>query len=151
VRITPAGTLAAVVTIAATGALAGAAAAQVAPPTPPVTITYSYERDAPPVTFTSIRLKSVPDGSTVVVRCLTASGERCKRPLRRAFRAEDVSGTVEVDRFTGRRIRPGRRLVARISSPGNRTVFKTIRVRRSGAPTITTECSDPGSTERGPC
>jgi hypothetical protein len=151
VRITPAGTLAAAAAIAATAALAGAAAAQVAPPTPPVTIAYSYERDEPPVTFKSIRLKSVPEGSTVVVRCLTAGGDRCKAPLRRAFRAEDVSGTVEIDRFTGRRVRPGRRLVARISSPGNKTVFKTIRVRRDGPPTITTECSEPGSSERGPC
>ena len=144
------------VTAALVTALSGAAAQT--PPTPPpplplvpTIVVFSWERDAPPVTFTSFALKNVGEGSTVVVRCLTASGDRCKGKLRKAFRAEDASGTVEVRRFVGKRIRPGRRLEARISHPGRKTLYKTVAIRRSGPPAISTECRAPGEAERGPC
>ena len=151
-RLTPARTLAVTGTFLAVAA--AGAAAQTPPVLPPLiapTVAFSWERDAPPITFTSFRLKNLGDDSTVVVRCLTASGDRCKGALRKAFRAEGVSGTVEVKRFVGRRIRPGRRLEARITKSGWKTVYKTVTVRRSGPPTILTECSEAGSGERGPC
>jgi hypothetical protein len=66
-------------------------------------------------------------------------------------RAEGVAGTVEVKRFVGRRIRPGRRLEARITRSGFKTVYKTVTIKRSGPPVIVTECSETGSGERGPC
>jgi hypothetical protein len=137
--------------VAALGAASAAAPAQEPLPTPPVRVAFSYDGDAPRVIFERFVLQGVPDGATVDVRCLTADGERCKPPLRAAFRRTGVSGTVEVRRFTNRRIRPGRRLVATVASPGNMTVYKTVRITRRGAIPIVTECSQPGSGERGPC
>ena len=151
-RLTPATILVTAGSVAAALAVPAAVSlAQEPLQTPPVRVAFTYSSDAPRVIFERFTLHAVPDGATVDVRCLTASGSRCKGALRRAFRRTGVSGTIEVKRFTNRRIRPGRRLVATVESPGNVTVYKTVRITRRGAIPIVTECSQPGSTERGPC
>jgi hypothetical protein len=149
VRLTPARTLIAVA--AALAPTSAVALAQEPLEAPTVRVAFSYSSDAPRIVFERFTIQGIPDGATVDVRCLTASGKRCRGALRRAFRRSGVSGTIEVRRFTNRRIRPGRKLVATIASPGYLTVYKTVTVTRRGAIPIVTECSQPGSTERGPC
>ncbi len=149
-RLTPARTL--IATAAALAATTAVALAQEPPKAPTVRVAFVYDGNAPRVMFERFVVQGIPDGATVDVRCLTAAGKRCKPPLRRAFRKQDVSGgTVVVTRFMNRRIRPGRKLVATVTAPGYLTIYKTVTITRKGAIPIETECSQPGSGERGPC
>jgi len=139
------------IAVAAIAASAPGATAQTPLATPKITAVVQFVTPGASTTFTRFELRGVPEGATVVVRCLTKSGERCGGKLRRAFKKEDASGTVAVKRFLDRKIKAGRRLEAEISHPSYFTKFKTLSVRRDRRPTITTECAEPGSEERTDC
>jgi hypothetical protein len=141
--------LAAAVLLGATGA-AAAASAQL--PAPQVVLQYKAGGPGERTKFNSLELRNVPAGSTVVARCLTREGARCKgKRLGKVVRREGAEGTVRIRRFENRPIRAGHRLEFEISNPGYLTQYKVVRVRRGAAPTITTECAQPGSEERTGC
>jgi hypothetical protein len=141
--------------LAATVLLAAAAAAAAAPaqlPAPQSVLQFKFTTPGERTKFLSLELRNVPAGSTVVARCLTREGRRCKgKRLGKVVRREGAEGTVRIRRFENRPIRAGHRLEFEISNPGYLTQYKVMRVRRGAAPTITTECSQPGSEERTGC
>ena len=140
-----------VVAVAAIAATAPGAAAQTPLAVPDVVAVLQFSTPGASTTFKRFELRGVPEGATVVVRCLTKSGKRCGGKLRKTFKKEDASGTVAVKRFVDRKIKAGRRLEAEISHPSYFTKFKTLTVRRDRRPTITTECAKPGSEKRTDC
>jgi hypothetical protein len=131
---------------------AAGAAAQTAP-SPTVTLTYKFVMPGPSTTFSELKLKSVPAGSFVVVRCLTPSGARCHGSLHKVFTRRQAGGTVRLSRFENKAIKGGNRLEAEIDNSSYATMFKTLRVRRNAIPTLKTQCRQPSTTNpaRGPC
>src|SRR5215208_1579327 len=108
-RMRTAKILSAAAAVAALAATAPGATAQT-PPAPSVVLAYQFTIPGATTKFRKLELKSVPAGSTVVVRCLTASGDRCRGKLRKVFTRADAGGTVRVKRFEGKRMKPGMKL-----------------------------------------
>ena len=100
--------------------------------------------------FTEIVVRNVPRGSTLVAKCLTASGRRCGGESRKAFTKRGARGTVRVGRFE-RRYRAGTKVEVTITNPAFITQIKTLSVRRNRAPGVSTRCRPPGSSKRIRC
>jgi hypothetical protein len=116
-----------------------------------VLVTYQFVSKPKHTTkLTRFQLREVPAGSTVVVRCLTKSDDPCRGKLAKEFTKENASGILRVRRFE-RRIKAGNRLEAQIANPGYLTQYKTLTFRKNKLPMVTTECSQPGSTDRTGC
>ena len=112
---------------------------------PNVVFSYAGTNGPRGTVFRSLALKGVPRDSTVKLRCRGAGCPRARQTIRGA------SGRVPLRAFTGRRLAPGIRLEAAVTSAGRVGVVKIMRIRRSRAPSISTLCMAPGETRRQSC
>jgi hypothetical protein len=95
--------------------------------------------------FRRLTLKGVPDDATVKIRC---RGGTCPR-ARQTFR--NASRTVALRAFAHHRLAPGTLIEAVTTAPARVGVVKTMRIRRSKPPRISTLCMAPGDTRRQRC
>jgi hypothetical protein len=110
-------------------------------PAPAIKLSFTFARTATATTFTSLRLKRVPTGSTVKASCRPRRGAGCPA---RSFVRRNARGTVKLGRLTGRALRPGAVLDLRVTHKGSIGAVKLVRVR-AGTPSVATRCVLPGS------
>jgi hypothetical protein len=95
--------------------------------------------------FGVLALAGVPRDSTLKLRCRGVTCPRSRQTIR------GVGGRVPLRSFAGHRLAPGTRLEAEVTSEGRVGVVKTMRIRRSRRPVISTLCMAPGETRRQAC
>lgn len=120
--------------------------------TPAVTVAYKLAEDPGKTTrFVRLRINSVPRGSTVVVRCLTQKGKRCKRALRKRFTKRNANGSFRLKSFEKKRFPAGSRLEFIVTNPAYYTQIKIIKINRNRDPSISTRCQDSATSPRRAC
>jgi len=119
-------------------------------PAPQVLLQFKFKLPKASTKLGELKVKGIPEGSKLVVRCLTADDEACAGKLGKTYTRENASGTVRVKRFE-RKIPAGNRLEATVTNANYKTIHKTLKIRANKNPTLTTTCSEPGSDERGAC
>ena len=101
--------------------------------------------------FSRLTIKNVPGGSTVVGRCLTKKGKRCKGRLGKSYTKRNARGSFRLKSFEKKRYPAGTRLEFVVSNPAYFTQIKILTMKRNDDPSIGTRCQDPGSTQRRIC
>jgi hypothetical protein len=91
--------------------------------------------------LTELRLRNVPAGSKVAVRCRTRSGGRCAGTFTRA----NATGTLRLRTFERRRFRTGTRIVASVTNPAFLSQVKTLTMRKRRGPATRTQCEAPAT------
>jgi Thrombospondin type 3 repeat len=95
--------------------------------------------------FSSLQVRNIPGGATVVVRC---RGKSC--PVRRFVKRRAV-GTLSLRQFVGKRLRPGTVLDIRVTKSGFVGLVKDITIRAGRTPNVRTLCLPPGSSRASRC
>ena len=129
------------------------------PPPPPIakpeqitsTLAYSWARSGSSTRFSNMRLKNVPSGATVTVRCVSgtcpsalykkAKGKRVNKTLTLTGK----SGTVALTALTKSPAKSGAVIEIAISKPGAIAAIKRLTMRKGKAPTLTSRCLPPGA------
>jgi Ca2+-binding RTX toxin-like protein len=120
--------------------------------TPAVTVAYKLFDDPKKTTrFVRLTIKSVPRGSTVVGRCVTKRGKRCKGRLGKRFTRSNASGSFRLKSFEKKNYPAGSRLEFIVTNPAFFTQIKTITTHRNGDPSIGTRCQDSPTSPRRAC
>src|SRR6185436_9288987 len=86
--------------------------------------------------------KGVPPGSTITVTCK-------KGCLKKKLTKRNVKGNVKLNGIVSskRKVKAGTKIVVTVSHPGMISAIKTLTVRKSKKPQITTRCLAPGQTK----
>jgi hypothetical protein len=95
--------------------------------------------------FSSLLVRNIPGGATVVVRC---RGKGC--PVRRFVKRRAV-GTLSLRQFVGKRLRPGIVLDIQVTKAGFVGLVKDITIRAGRSPRVKTLCLPPGSSRASRC
>jgi hypothetical protein len=113
----------------------------------PARASASWRRTARGAVLRSLRVRGLPAGATVRVRC---AGRGCGLRARTISPAGPV---LDVARALGRRVtlRPGSRLEVAMAAPAHDTRVETWAARRGAAPRRSTACVPLGDTGRGRC
>jgi hypothetical protein len=96
-----------------------------------VTLAYFARASARSTRFSSLQVRGVPSGATVVVTC---KGAGCPK----RFTKRNASGTVSLAALIKRPLRAGVTLTVTVSKPGSISAVKVVEVRRSKPPRIAT-------------
>jgi len=110
-----------------------------------ITVSFLYAAGPRSTVFSRLRVRGIPRGSTLRVRCV---GKRCPR---RSFRKRDARGTVSLTPYLGKRLRVATRLEITVTKPGMIGVFKSFKIRKSKGPSIATRCVPPGGRPQRRC
>lgn len=123
-----------------------------APPKPRINVTetFLFAAGRKSTRFTALALKEVPRGSTVRATC---KGRGCPAHGRRAlsFTKHRASGSVTLRPWLRKRLRVGTTIIATVTKPGFVGMVKTLTVRRSRPPKVTTSCLVPGAKKPSRC
>jgi hypothetical protein len=111
---------------------------QVAAPAPGrITITLSFFLSRS--RFTTLAVKGVPRGATVVATC-------SKGCARKRYTKRNARGTVSLKKLTGgRRMKVGAKITVTVTRPGEIGAVKTLQIRSGRNPKITTRCIPVGA------
>jgi len=117
--------------------------AAVAPQQIIVTVAFFAAAKKTTTKFTTLQVKNVPFGATVQVTC---KGKGCPSGLKgKGFTKKNAFGTVSLAKFIKKSLRAGDVITVVVSKPGAINAVKTIKLRASKKPLITTKCQPPGA------
>jgi hypothetical protein len=107
-------------------------------------LSYKYRSSRRFTRLTSLIVRSIPAGSTVVVRC--RKGCSAKKWTR-----HNVKGSLSLRRFIRHSLRVGTKITVTVSKPGAITAIKTLKVRARRSPSVSTRCLPPGASKPQHC
>jgi hypothetical protein len=118
------------------------------------TVTFLFAARKTSTKFTALSVRGVPKGATVVATC---KGKRCPagkvKGKRRAlsFTKKNASGSVTLRPWVRKSLGVGTVLTVSVTKPDSIGIVKTIAIRRSKAPKVTTSCLQPGAKNASRC
>jgi hypothetical protein len=122
-----------------------------------VTMPFAFSSSTSATKFTSLRLTSVPTGSTVTVTCLSRTCPSAllhkskKKTVKRALVLKNQHGTVDLKRLITKRLPAGTKLQIAVTKAGRIGAVKVLTVNKRKAPTIATLCLAPGAKKPSHC
>jgi hypothetical protein len=126
------------------------------PPPPPVivpvvrpqiniSLSFLFAASRSSTRVTVLAVKDVPKGATVRVTC---KGKGCPK---KSFTKKNASGSVSLKPYVKAKLRKGIVLTVSVTKAGAVGMVKTITIRASKAPKITTACLQPGAKKATSC
>jgi hypothetical protein len=95
--------------------------------------------------FKTLAVTGVPKGATLRVTC---KGKGCPKKV---FKKKNAHGSVSLKPYVKKTLRKGIVLTVSVTKPGAVGMVKTITIRASKAPKITTACLQPGAKKPSSC
>ena len=100
--------------------------------------------------FTVLQVKAIPIGSTLKVTCKGPKGKRC--PGGSSFTKKNAFGTVNLKRWTRKKLVAGTKITAVVTKPGNVIgAVKIMTVQKKKRPSFVDRCIAPGSSTAVGC
>jgi hypothetical protein len=110
---------------------------------------FATKAGAKSTTFSRLQVKSVPRGATVTVKC---TGKGCPKGLTKSgFVKKNASGTVSLAAFIKKAIPTTSTITVTVSKPGFTSAVKTLKIRKSKSPEVTTRCLPAGAKKPVSC
>ncbi len=128
-----------------------------------ITLPFAFAASPRSTKFTKLKLANVPAGSTITVTCLSktcpsallhkakAKKGHKTRLVKRALVLRRKHGTVDLKSLIRKPLRAGTKLRFVVTKPGTIGAVKVLTVRKRKAPTITTQCLNPGAKKPTHC
>jgi hypothetical protein len=110
-----------------------------------ISLSFLFRASRKSTTFRSLSVKGVPKGATVRVTC---KGKGCPKKV---FTKKNARGSVTLKPYVRKSLRKGIVLTVSVTKPGAVGMVKTITIRASKAPKITTACLQPGAKKPSSC
>jgi hypothetical protein len=114
-----------------------------------VTFAFAYPSAAKTTKFTTLQVKGVPAGSTVVATCKGGGCPKKKVKGKRrnvVFEKKNASGTVNITAFRNKALKPNAVITVTVTKPGAFGMVKKLTVKKNKKPVLTTTCLQPNST-----
>jgi Putative metal-binding motif len=128
-----------------------------------ITLPFAFAASSRSTKFTKLKLSGVPAGSTITVTCLSRTcpsallhkvkakkGHRT-RLVHRPLVLRHEHGTVDLKSLIRKPLRAGTTLRFVVTKPGTIGAVKVLTVRQRKAPTIATQCLQPGAKKPAHC
>jgi hypothetical protein len=109
-----------------------------------VTLAYTFSAASKSTKLSGLMVKGVPSGSTITVSCK-------KGCARKSLVKRNAHGTVRLTGLVTKRLKVGTVITVTVSRPGAISAVKTLTIRKSKAPQVTTRCQAPGKTKPTAC
>jgi hypothetical protein len=113
------------------------------------TLSFFARATAKSTKFTRLQVKTVPSAATVTVRC---TGKGCPKGLTKSgFVRKGAPATVSLSAFIKKAIPTTAKITVTVTKAGFVGAVKTLQLRRSKSPTVTTACLPEGASKAVHC
>lgn len=114
-----------------------------------ITLSYFADAGAKASRFKSLKIRNVPLGATATVTC---KGAGCPSGLKgKGFTKTNAFGAIDLKQFIKKPLKAGVTITVIVSKPNAISAVKILKVRKAKAPSITTRCIRPGTTQQVAC